>query len=151
MQTDWETIDSWWRGQDPARAPRSDLAQFSCGNQLDISLVRLPQSGSQLAAPESPFELIWDAIEARGFRSEFTKYVVYYDGPVGDNRICGVGSTVPNGTGLAVFLAQSCGGVDAAEVVAHELAARDGRGARPGSEQLPTAQTTGTPATTIAT
>ena len=121
MQTDWETIDSWWRGQDPARAPRSDLAQFSCGNQLDISLVRLPQSGSQLAVPESPFELIWDAIEARGFRSEFTKYVVYYDGPVGDDRICGVGSTVPNGTGLAVFLAQSCAGVDAAEVVAHEL------------------------------
>jgi Divergent InlB B-repeat domain len=121
MQTDWDTIDSWWRGQDPARAPRSDLAQFSCGNQLDISLVRLPQSGSQLAAPESPFELIWDAIEARGFRSEFTKYVVYYDGPVGDDRICGVGSTIPNGTGLAVFLAQSCAGVDAAEVVAHEL------------------------------
>ena len=121
MQTDWETIDAWWRGQDPTRAPRSDLAQFPCGNQLDISLVRLPQSGSQLAAPESPFELIWDAIEARGFRSEFTKYVVYYDGPVGDNRICGVGSTVPNGTGLAVFLAQSCAGVDAAEVVAHEF------------------------------
>jgi hypothetical protein len=121
MQTDWETIDAWWRGQDPARAPRSDLAQFSCGSQLDISVVRLPQSGSELAAPESPFELIWDAIEARGFRSEFTKYVVYYDGPVGDNRICGVGSTVPNGTGLAVFLAQSCSGVNPAEVVAHEL------------------------------
>jgi hypothetical protein len=121
MQTDWETIDAWWRGQDPARAPRSDLAQFSCGSQLDISVVRLPQSGSELAAPESPFELIWDAIEARGFRSEFTKYVVYYDGPVGDDRICGVGSTIPNGTGLAVFLAQSCAGVNPAEVVAHEL------------------------------
>jgi hypothetical protein len=121
MQTDWETIDAWWRGQDSTREPRSDLAQFSCGSQLDISVVRLPQTGSQLAAPDSPFELIWDAIEARGFRSEFTKYVVYYDGPVGDDRICGVGSTVPNGTGLAVFLAQSCAGVDAPEVVAHEL------------------------------
>jgi hypothetical protein len=121
MQTDWETIDSWWRGQDPTRDPRSDLATFSCGNQLDISVVRLPQSGSQLAAPDSPFELIWDAIEAAGFRSEFSKYIVYYDGPVGDDRICGVGSTVPNGTGLAVFQAQSCPGVEAAEVVAHEL------------------------------
>src|SRR5215510_11146716 len=110
MQTDWETIDSWWRGQDPSRAPRSDLAQFSCGNQLDISLVRLPQSGSQLSVPDSPFDMIWDAIEARGFRSEFSKYIVYYDGPVGDDRICGVGSTVPNGTGLAVFQAQSCAG-----------------------------------------
>ena len=131
MQTDWETIDGWWRGQDPTRSPRSDLAQFSCGNQLDISVVRLPQSGSQLASPESPFELVWDGIEARGFRSEFTKYVVYYDGPVGDDRICGVGSTVPNGTGLAVFLAQSCPGVEAAEVVAHELL--HAMGAVPGS------------------
>jgi len=121
MQTDWETIDGWWRGQDSTRAPRSDLATFSCGNQLDISVVRLPQSGTQLAVPDSPFELIWDAIEARGFNSDFSKYIVYYDGPVGDDRICGVGSTVPNGTGLAVFLAQSCGGVDAGEVVAHEL------------------------------
>lgn len=131
MQTDWETIDGWWRGQDPTRAPRSDLAQFACGNQLDISVVRLPQSGSQLASPESPFELVWDGIEARGFRSEFTKYVVYYDGPVGDDKICGVGSTVPNGTGLAVFLAQSCPGVEAAEVVAHELL--HAMGAVPGS------------------
>ncbi len=121
MQTDWETIDGWWRGQDPTRAPRSDLARFSCGSQLDLSVVRLPQSGDQLAAPESPFELIWDAIEADGFRSEHTKYVVYYDGPVGDDRICGVGATVSNGTGLAVFLTQSCAGVEPAQVVAHEL------------------------------
>lgn len=131
MQTDWETIDGWWRGQDPTRSPRSDLARFSCGDQLDISVVRLPQTGSQLASPESPFELVWDGIEARGFRSEFTKYVVYYDGPVGDDRICGVGSTVPNATGLAVFLAQSCPGVEAAEVVAHELL--HAMGAVPGS------------------
>ncbi len=121
METDWQTIDAWWRGQDPARAPRSDLAQFACGSQLDLSVVRLPQSGSELAAPESPFELIWDTIEARGFRSEHTKYIVYYDGPVGNDRICGVGGTVSNGTGLAVLLMRSCAGVEAAQVVAHEL------------------------------
>ena len=121
MQTDWETIDGWWRGQDPTRAPRSDLAPFSCGSQLDLSVVRLPQSGSQLASPESPFELIWDAIEDRGFRSEHTKYLVYYDGPVGNEKICGVGGTVTNGTGLAVLLTSSCAGVEAAQVVAHEL------------------------------
>ena len=56
MQTDWEVIDSWWRGRDPTRAPRSDLAQFTCGTQLDLSAIRLPQSSDQLAAPESPFD-----------------------------------------------------------------------------------------------
>ena len=121
MQTDWETIDSWWRGQDPARAPRSDLAQFSCGNQLDISLVRLPQSGSQLAAPESPFELIWDAIEARGFRSSSRSTSSTTTVPWATTGSAASGARSPNGTGLAVFLAQSCAGVDAAEVVAHEL------------------------------
>jgi Divergent InlB B-repeat domain len=121
MQTDWETIDAWWRGQDPTRAPRSDLATFPCGDQLDISVLRLPQSGSQLAAPESPFELIWDALDAAGFRSQFTKYLVYYDGPVGNDRICGVGATLSGGTGLAVLETRSCAGVEAAQVVAHEL------------------------------
>ena len=121
METDWQTIDGWWRGQDPTRAPRSDLAQFSCGSQLDLSVVRLPESGAQLAAPETPFDLIWDAIEARGFRSQYTKYLVYYDGPVGNEKICGVGGTVSNGTGLAVLLTSSCAGVEQAQVVAHEL------------------------------
>lgn len=131
MQTDWETMDAWFRGQDPTRALRSDLAQFSCGRQLDLSLVRLPHAGDQLAAPESPFELIWDALDARGFRSEHTKYVVYYDGPVGDDNICGVGGTVSGGTGLAVLLARSCAGVESAQVVVHELL--HAMGAVPGS------------------
>jgi hypothetical protein len=121
MQTDWEAIDSWWRGQDPTRMPRSDLASFACGNQLDLSLVRLPQSSSQLAAPESPFELVWEALDARGFRSPFTKYLVYYDGPVGNSKICGVGGTEPGGTGVAMLLVQSCAGIERNEVVAHEL------------------------------
>ena len=44
MQTDAETIDAWWRTQDSTRLPRNDLTQLSCGLQLDISSVRLPQS-----------------------------------------------------------------------------------------------------------
>jgi Divergent InlB B-repeat domain len=131
MQTDWESIDGWWRGQDPSRAPRADLAQFSCGSQLDLSIVRLQQSADQLAAPESPFELIWDSLEASGFQSQHTKYVVYYDGPVGNEKICGVGGSVSGGTGLAVLLTQSCAGVEPAQVVAHELL--HALGAVPGS------------------
>ena len=121
MQSDWEVIDSWWRGQDPTRAPRSDLAQFTCGTQLDLSVIRLPQSADQLAAPESPFDLIWDGLIAEGFTSGHSRYVVYYDGPVGDEDICGVAASVPRFIGVAVLLTRSCPGVDRAEVVAHEI------------------------------
>ena len=121
MQTDWEVIDSWWRGQDPTRAPRSDLAGFTCGTQLDLSTIRLPQSGDQLAAPESPFDFIWDGLVAEGFTSGQSRYVVYYDGPVGDEDICGVAASVPRFIGVASLLTRSCPGVDRAEVVAHEL------------------------------
>jgi hypothetical protein len=122
MQSDWEVIDAWWRGQDPTRAPRSDLAPFSCGNQLDLTVLRLPQTSAQLAARETPFDLVWDALDARGFTSRLTKYVVYFDGRVGNVDICGVGGTEPNGTGVAMLEAQACAGVERAQVVAHELA-----------------------------
>ena len=121
MQTDWETMDGWWRAQDSSRGLRSDLAQFSCGLQLDLSSVRLSLSSGQLGAPEDPFELIWDALVARGFSSQRTKYVVYYDGPVGNDNICGVGGTLSGGLGMAMYLVRSCPGVTSAEVAAHEL------------------------------
>lgn len=121
MQTDWETIDAWWRGQDSTRAPRSDLAPFSCGLQLDLSSVQLPLTAGQLSAPEEPFDLIYDALFDRGFDSSRSKYLVYYDGPVGDDNICGVAATVPDGFGMAMTYIRSCPGVTAPEVAAHEL------------------------------
>lgn len=121
MQTDWETMDAWWRGQDPTRSLRSDLAQFPCGLQLDLSSVRIPRSSAQLAAPEEPFDLIWDGLVARGFGSQQTKYAIYYDGPVGNDNICGVGGTNPGGLGMAMFLVRSCPGVSGDEVITHEL------------------------------
>ena len=52
MQADAEQIDVWWRGQDPARTPRNDIASFSCGAQLDITTVRIVAYGRRaLAAP----------------------------------------------------------------------------------------------------
>src|SRR5439155_4920937 len=61
MQTDAELIDTWWRGQDATRAPRSDTAPFSCGVQLDVSDVRLSQSSSQLDN-DARFERIVDGV-----------------------------------------------------------------------------------------
>jgi len=121
MQTDAETIDAWWRTQDSARVPRNDLTQFSCGLQLDISSVRLPQSSSQLAASESAFGSIADALITQGFDSPFSKLVVYYDGPVSSENLCGQAASDRTGFGVAVVFVRSCAGVPSAVVAVHEL------------------------------
>ena len=89
MQTDAEVIDAWWRANDPTRTLRSDLAQFPCGQQVDISIIRLTRSSTQLASVNTRFGQIANALIALQFSSApYTKYVVYYDGPVepGDLR-----------------------------------------------------------------
>jgi List-Bact-rpt repeat protein len=121
MQTDAEAIDAWWRTQDPTRVPRNDLSQFSCGTQLDLSTLRMPQSSSNLTALEGRFDAVFAALTAAGFRSRFTKYVVYFDGPVSEENVCGQGGSDSSGFGLAVVYAQACLGVSTAGVAAHEL------------------------------
>ncbi|HSI96909.1 MAG TPA: hypothetical protein VK926_00975, partial [Gaiellaceae bacterium] len=86
----------------------------------DISLLRLPQS-SALLSGSGRFGAIFNGLLAAGFHSESTKYVVYYDGQVSDERICGQGGSDRSGIGLAVVYAQACSGVSTAAVVAHEL------------------------------
>lgn len=121
MQRDAEAIDSWWRTQDTTRVPRSDLTQFSCGTQLDVSSLRMTQSSSELTALEGRFETVFDALTAADFGSRFTKYIVYFDGPVSEENVCGQGGSDPSGLGLAVVYAQACSGVSFAAVAAHEL------------------------------
>jgi hypothetical protein len=120
MQTDAELIDSWWRGQDPTRTLRSDLAEFSCGLQLDLSTTRLSRSGSLLDS-DSRFSDIVDGIIGLGFRSSYVKYVVYYDGPISNDNLCGQGGSDSSGFGVAVVYVQSCSGIAASLVAAHEL------------------------------
>ena len=121
MQTDAEAIDAWWRREDPTRAPRNDLTQLQCGVQLDLSTMRIPLSGAQLAEAGGRFGSLFDALDAVDFRSPFTKYVVYYDGPATNLDICGQGGSDASGFGLAVLYVQACAGVSSSAVVAHEL------------------------------
>jgi List-Bact-rpt repeat protein len=121
MQTDAEAIDAWWRTQDPTRVPRNDLAQFPCGTQLDVSTLRTTRSSSELTPLEGRFEAVFDALTAANFGSRFTKYVVYFDGPVLEEDVCGQGGSDPSGFGLAVVYGQACSGVSTAAVAAHEL------------------------------
>ena len=121
MQTDAEETDAWWRAQDATRAPRNDLTQFACGQQLDITTVRLAESTSQLAPLGGRFAALFNALSTAGLRSSFTKYIVYYDAPVDDDDVCGQGGSDSSGFGLAVVYYQSCIGVSTAAVGAHEF------------------------------
>ena len=121
MQSDAEQIDAWWRGQDPARTPRNDVASFSCGTQLDITTVLSTRSSSELAPIAGRFGSLVASIEQAGLTSSFTKYVVYYDGPVAEGNICGQGANDPSGFGVAVVFYRACLGVSTAGVAAHEF------------------------------
>jgi hypothetical protein len=121
MQADAEQIDAWWRGQDPVRTPRNDVASFSCGAQLDITTVRLPRSSAQLSPLAGRFSGITDALEQAGLASPFTKLVVYYDGPTDDANVCGQGGSDSSGFGAAVVYYRACTGVSTAAVAVHEL------------------------------
>jgi hypothetical protein len=121
MQADAEQIDAWWRGQDPARTPRNDVAAFACGAQLDVTTVRLTRTSAQLAPLQGRFSAIVDTLDEAGLGSSFTKYVVYYDGPTADDNICGQGGSDSSGFGAAVVYYRSCTGVSTAAVSAHEL------------------------------
>jgi len=122
MQADAEQIDSWWRGQDSTRAPRNDLTAFPCGTELDITTVRSSRSGAQLAPLDGRFASIFETLQQAGLTSEFTKYLIYYDGPSDEDNVCGQGgSNDPNAFGLAVVYYRSCVGVSTAAVAAHEF------------------------------
>lgn len=121
MQTDAEAIDAWWRREDPARAPRDDLAQLPCGAQLDLTLLRLPVTSAQLTPVDARFGTLFSAVTNAGFRSPFTKYVVYFDGPVAEPDLCGQGASDSSGLGLAVVYVQACAGAPTSVIAAHEL------------------------------
>jgi hypothetical protein len=122
MQSDAEQVDAWWRGQDSTRAPRNDITTFSCGTQLDITTVRSTRSSAQLAPLDSRFPLIFETLSQAGYTSQFTKYLVYYDGPAEQDNVCGQGgSSTVNGFGLAVVYYRSCVGISTAAVAAHEF------------------------------
>jgi hypothetical protein len=95
IATDAAAMDAWWRGQDPTRAPRFDLAAFpdcaSTFGQLDISVVKLPQPGAIYAADQ--YDLVRRDLAEAGFADPDKKYVVYYEGPAvggeGGGLVCG--------------------------------------------------------------
>lgn len=121
MQSDAEQIDGWWRREDPTRVPRNDLATFSCGTQLDVTTLRMTQTSAQLSSADGRFLAIAEALDRNGLSSQFTKYVVYYDGPTTDADVCGVGGSDSSGWGVAATYLRACAGVPPVTTTAHEF------------------------------
>ena len=136
IATDAGAVGEWWRRQDPTRAPRFDLAGFSCtgARALDISDVRLPHPTAyynQVSVPR--IQQLRDDLLAAGFDDAAKKYLVYYDQAqpaLGSD--CGAAYVNAQSGGdhgyAAVYLAPSlagCGRVGVggflAVVAAHEL------------------------------
>ncbi len=134
--SDVAAVDDWWRTQDPTRAPRFDLFPFpNCTpgiGQLDLSRVQLPHDSAWYLPLGTRFGRLASDLGAPpfAFGDQYKKYLVFYDGPVDQNRVCGISQVLPfSGGAFAmsfIFLASLCpadlgsGGLQAA-VTAHEL------------------------------
>ncbi|MGI8886623.1 MAG: InlB B-repeat-containing protein [Gaiellaceae bacterium] len=140
MQTDAEAIDAWWRREDPVRTPRNDLTQLSCGAQLDLTVLRLPQTSAQLTPEDSRFVTLFNALPGLGFGSTFTKHLVYFDGPVAQADLCGQGASLASGFGVAAIYVQACSGAPSSVIAAHELLHTLGAVPRGAPHRCPEAQ-----------
>jgi hypothetical protein len=122
LADDVASINAWWTGQDPTRAPRFDMAGFPGGTCLDISFVHLPDSSASLHGGSLAFNRIVTALEVAGFSSVYKKYYVYYDGPSVQTNVCGTGGGDFNtGPGWAIVWLSGCPGVGTDGIGAHEL------------------------------
>jgi Divergent InlB B-repeat domain len=122
IANDIAEIDAWWRGQDATRAPRFDVAPLDCGTQVDLTTLRLPQAGSQLAPIAGRANSIVGGLSAMGMGSPYGKYLVYYDGANNEPDICGQGGgPLSVGPSYAIVYVGVCDGVPTAPVAAHEL------------------------------
>jgi hypothetical protein len=121
MSADVDSIDAWWRANDSSRAPRFDLAAFSCGPQADVTLARLARSAADLAVDDTRFNNIADDPQIDKWFESGAKVLVYYDGPVTDGDLCGESNGSGEGVGLAIVYLAACPGEPTDATAAHEL------------------------------
>lgn len=120
ISSDIDDITAWWRAQDPTHEPRFDRTGFSCGLQVDLTVVRLPDAGSQLLGDAGIDRIFRETLETSR-ESSFQSYVVYYDGPVEEPRLCGIAYGADGGPGQAIVFQRACEGVPTETTAAHEL------------------------------
>jgi hypothetical protein len=121
LQTDVDSVNAWWLGQDATRRPRFDLAPFGVSTCLDIGFVRLAETAASFTSADAAFQAIGSEVEAAGFTNPFKKYLVYYAGPSVETDVCGVGGGDFDGPGLSIVIPAGCPTVPTDTVLAHEL------------------------------
>ena len=122
LADDLASLSTWWVGQDPTRTPRIDDAAFPGGTCADISFVRLSEPGSFYGGADLAFNSIENDLEAMGFGNLFKKYLVYYDGPLVEQDVCGSGlGQRDSGPSFAIVWLAGCPGIPTDGVAAHEL------------------------------
>jgi hypothetical protein len=114
-----DEVDAWWRREDSSRTPRFDVYADVCGLQYDITTLRVTGLSVGVSSNEQIFRALASQVEQLP-GDEFTKYLVYYDGPA-TTDICGTGGGRSGSIGLAVVFLQACTGIGTAQVVVHEL------------------------------
>ena len=121
LADDVASISAWWKGQDPTRAPRYDVATFGDQTCLDISYVQLPRPASFYQGASS-FREVAIGLAQAGFADIWKDYVVYYDGPSVIQDVCGTGAGNFNqGASDAIVWLNGCPDVPSDAVQAHEL------------------------------
>jgi hypothetical protein len=123
LVSDAETGEAWWRGQDPTRAPRFDLAAFPGCTSLDLGVLRLPLTAAQLLPGTGRYGALFHALPRH---DRWKKVVVYYDGPIDDPALCGTGggsATSASDSLAIVYLRSTCIASESlrAAVLLHEL------------------------------
>ena len=136
LATDVAAVAAWWQREDQAHAPRFDLFEFpSCESRyglLDLTFARLPQPSAAFGSANQRFAAIADTLSDAPFElNELDKkYLVFYDGAVEADDVCGTASGAPAIGGqfsyAVIYLRSSCGatigrGLGNADVAAHEM------------------------------
>ncbi len=123
LADDAAAIDVWWRGQDPTRTLRFDLATFPTCVGLDITFVRLPRTGEVIAAAGTgAYNVVVGTLSTLGYLHPFKRYLVYYDGPPFRSSICGTSAgRFERGPSSSVVWLNACRGAPRDYVAAHEL------------------------------
>jgi hypothetical protein len=92
ITTDLAAITDWWRREDPSHAPRWDLFAFpGCEPgpaALDLSFVRLPRGADAYFLHAGRLAAIATDLAA-AFSDPAKKYLVFYDGGVAPENVCG--------------------------------------------------------------
>jgi hypothetical protein len=120
LQTDVDSVSTWWVGQDATRRPRFDLAAFGAANCLDISFMRLRENAAEFTSANAMFDTLTSEVEST-FPNAYKKSLLYYTGPSVEQDVCGVGGGDFDGPGLAIVFPAGCPGVPTDTVLAHEL------------------------------